>query len=305
MTLDLSRVTLLFVATQAHSITKRVIDDCLSKADFGDILIYSDQPELISVSGARYEVVPNFSDKREAGFFYYSMAMKKIETDFALMMEWDGGIRDPEKWKPEFFDYDYIGAPWNIRRGGAYDVGNGGFTLISKKFGHFICENSKDYPACTDMDVCRNYRQFYDEAGFKWPDRNIASYFSWELGPRNPDHFGFHGAFTWGEVLPKEEFIIRTGLLTETPYLLAKMHHLVRNYPHILKDLPSEQAAKFTQVYGDQFPQIFQPGQVMGNNWMMGSPRIGVHSMSSQQRAAAALAQRYHTMNTDTNGGRA
>jgi hypothetical protein len=299
MTLDLSRITLLFVATQAHAITKRVIDDCLTKANFGDVLIYSDQPELITVPGARYEIVPDFPDKKEAGYFYYSEAMNKVETDFALMLEWDGGICDPTKWLPEFFNYDYVGAPWNMRRGDPYDVGNGGFTLISKRFGHFICDNAKDYPAYTDMDVCRNNRQFYDGAGFKWPDRSLASCFSWELGPRNPNNFGFHGAFTWPAVLTKEEFIIRTGLLTETPYLLAKMHHLVRVAPQILKDLPPEQATRFTAVYGDQFSH--QPA-AQGRVMIDGRERVGAHSISAQQRVAAQLAERHRTMNS--NAGR-
>jgi Protein of unknown function (DUF5672) len=303
--LDLSRVTLLFVETQAHAITKRVIDDCLTKATFGDVLVYSDKPELIPITGSRsrYEIVPFFPDKVEAGKFYYSAAMAKVETDFALMLEWDGGIYDPSKWKPEFFNYDYIGAPWNMRRNEQCTVGNGGFTLMSKRFGHFICENAEKYPACTDMDVCRNRRQFYDEAGFRWPDRELASYFSWELGQRNPDHFGFHGAFNWPSVLPREELLIRAGLLTETPYLLAKMHHLVRSDPELLRDLPIEQANRFITVYGDRFFPMspLKLGYVSG----MGSPRVGVHSMSPQQRAAYQLAQlnRRQGRTPDSTGG--
>src|ERR1039458_8310743 len=95
--LDLSRVTLLFVETRAHAVTKRVIDDCLLKANFGDVLIYTDKPDLIPVGGARYEIVPDFPDKKEAGRFYYGEAMAKVETDFALMLEWDAGICDLRK----------------------------------------------------------------------------------------------------------------------------------------------------------------------------------------------------------------
>jgi hypothetical protein len=273
--LDLSRVTLLFVETRAHAITKRVIDDCLAKADFGDVLIYSDKPDLIPISGARHILVPDFPDKREAGRFYYSEAMAKVETDFALMLEWDGGIYDPSKWKPEFFDYDYIGAPWRVRD--QYDVGNGGFTLMSKKLGHFICENAEKYPVCTDIDICRAQRENYEAAGFKWPTALLASCFSWELGLRNPEHFGFHGAFTWPEVLPKEELVIRTGLLTETSYLMAKMYYLVRAAPEILKDLTPEQAERYVSIYGEPQPRI--PGHIAGRY------------MSPQQRAAMMLVQ--------------
>jgi hypothetical protein len=143
MLLNLKNTTLLFVETRAHEITKRVIEDCISKADFGDILIFSDQPERIPVAGARYELVPDFPNKKLAGQFYYASAMSRVETDFALMLEWDAGIFDPSKWKPEFFNYDYVGAPWVVRPGDMHDVGNGGFTLMSKGLGHYAVENFK------------------------------------------------------------------------------------------------------------------------------------------------------------------
>ena len=280
--LDLSPVTLLFVETRAHAVTKRVIDDCLSKAAFGDVLIYTDKPDLIPVPGARYEIVPDFPDKKAAGYFYYSEAMAKVETDFALMLEWDAGICDPAKWKPEFFDYDYIGAPWpSSYRNSPYYVGNGGFTLMSKKLGHFICENAREHPLYTDMDVCRSsHRQFYDAAEFKWADRDLASYFSWELGQRNPDNFGFHGAFTWPAVLPRDELIIRTGLLTETPYLMAKMVYLVRAAPEILNELLPEQRERFIAAYG--------------NRYLETSENYVAHSSMFRQRVRGTLSPQQH-----------
>lgn len=258
--IDLSRVTLLFVATQAHDITKRVISDCWSKVKFGETLVYTNDQEKIGLDGIRYIPCHNFINKREAGAFYYGKAMEKVETDFALMLEWDGGIFDTAYWKPEFFSYDYIGAPWQVRRNDTRDVGNGGFTLMSKRLGHFICENFAQHPVFTDVDVCRNQRGAYDAAGFKWPDRQLASSFAWELGLRNPEHFGFHGAFTWPTVLPTEELIIRTGLLTETPYLMAKMYHLVLNDPDILGKLPPEQTARFTATYGNPLVPVSEQG---------------------------------------------
>ncbi len=112
--LDLSRVTLLFVETRAHEITNRVIKDCISKCNFGEILIYTDKPDLFDTS-VRFLPCIDFPNKKDAGAFYYGKAMEAVTTDFALMLEWDGGIFDATKWKPEFFDYDYIGAPWQVR----------------------------------------------------------------------------------------------------------------------------------------------------------------------------------------------
>lgn len=226
--LDLSNVTLLFVETRAHDITKRVIDDCLMKANFGDVLIYSDQPARIPVPGARYELVPDFPNKRLAGQFYYAAAMEKVETDFALLMEWDAGIIDPINWKPEFLGYDYIGAPWNTSDD--MKVGNGGFTIMSKRFGHFLCRNRAAFPVCTDWDICRTRRPQINlrPENFTWAPYALAQDFSWELAPRSPVSFGWHGAFHWHATLDREELVTRAKLMTETKYLLDKMVDIFR-----------------------------------------------------------------------------
>lgn len=230
--LDLPNVTLLFVETRAHGITERVIADCISKVNFGEILLYTDKPDLIRFDPnrrARTILVPDFPDKKEAGRFYYSEAMAKVETDFALMMEWDAGIYDPSKWRSEFFNYDYIGAPWITRYQGDLDVGNGGFTLMSKRLGHFLCENTTRFPVCTDVGICKDQRLALEEAGgFKWAEHELASRFSWELGPRNPANFGFHGAFNWPDMLERKEIVERAKIMLASPYLTGKMGDLVR-----------------------------------------------------------------------------
>lgn len=277
--LDLSRVTLLFVETRAHKVTKRVIDDCIARVNFGDILIFTDKPDLIPIPGARYIAVPDFPNKVEAGRFYYSKAMAHVETDFALMLEWDAGIFDETKWLPEFFSYDYIGAPWpyTISRG-RFDVGNGGFTLMSKKLGHFICQHAQDFPCVTDMDVCKKYREQYENAGFVWPNSDLASCFAWELGERNPNHFGYHGAFTWPDLLPMEEVVERAKLMLESNYLTHKLAGVFKVAPWLTAALGPDLMTKYFLVV--------PPGRMLRPN-IPGA----TSGMSSQQRAASMLMQ--------------
>jgi hypothetical protein len=278
--LNLKNTTLLFVETRAHEITKRVIADCLSKADFGEVLIFTDKMDEFAVpelSGARLVSVPDFPNKKLAGQFYYAQAMEKVETDFALMLEWDAGIFKPEHWKPEFFNYDYIGAPWitSPHEHNRMDVGNGGFTLMSRKLGQYAIENFQQFPVYTDWDFCRMQRRHYEAAGFKWPMRDLASFFAWELGPRNPEHFGFHGAFTWPTVLTKDEIVIRTKLMLKTEYLTIKSRQLFKEAPWLMSELTPEEQATFHNTV--------PPGYVL-------RPRIP-GAMSPQQRAAMQLAQ--------------
>src|SRR6185369_12875400 len=110
--LDLRNTTLLFVETRAHKITARVIEDCIRKADFGEIVVFTDKRDLIQIpnipicrdimtsamTGVEPEIfhprprfIPcvDFPNKREAGEFYYAHAMSEVKTDFALLLEWD------------------------------------------------------------------------------------------------------------------------------------------------------------------------------------------------------------------------
>lgn len=274
--LDLKNTTLLFVETRAHEITKRVIDDCISKVNFGDILLYTDKPDLIPIPGARCIPCVDFPNKKEAGRFYYSEAMREVNTDFALMLEWDAGIFDTAKWLPEFFNYDYIGAPWTVRPGDPYDVGNGGFTLMSTKLGQFICENARKLPVFTDMDVCRTQRRHFEAAGFKWPGRDLASLFAWELGIRNPEHFGYHGAFNWPTVLPRAEVVERARLMLKSEYLTIKMRDVLRSAPWLVSDLGAEAMG----IFHDRVP----PGYVL-------KPTIP-GMLSPQQRALMQVQRR-------------
>lgn len=298
--LDLTNTTLLFVETRAHKITARVIEDCIRKADFGKIIVFTDKPELIQVPtipvmrGSPTTGNPNdpvevvypapyfipcvdFPNKREAGEFYYARAMGAVTTDYALMLEWDGGIFNPDKWRPEFFDYDYIGAPWTVRPGDPYDVGNGGFTLMSRRLGHFIAEMRSSFPVATDVDVCRKQRVHYEAAGFKWPKADLASLFSWELGRRNPDHFGFHGAFNWPALLSRDELVARATLMLETDYLMSKMPSLIKEARWLLDVLPGIE--RYSNRYRQHVPSYPDPNH-----------RVGVHTPSPQQRAAMQLA---------------
>jgi hypothetical protein len=215
--------------------------------------------------------------------------MEKVETDFALLLEWDAGVWRTEYWMPEFFGYDYIGAPWprNISRGTGFDVGNGGFTLMSKKLGHFICENVQKWPVYTDMDVCRTQRPHYDRAGFKWADPTLASCFAWELGPRKANHFGYHGAFTWPEVLPTEEIVERVRVMLASEYLSAKLPPLIKAAPWLVSELSADEQ----KVLHERIP----PGYFLRPN-IPGRP-------SSQQRAAMLIeAQRRNILHAQRRG---
>jgi len=238
--LDLPNVTLIVVETRSHELMRLSLNDITSKVKFGGgVVIYTDHPELVQVLDAQYHLVPNWSNKIEAGKFYYQDAAQGASTSHALLMEWDGGLRDLSMWRDEFLTYDYIGAPWvwPTRTLPDYLVGNGGFMLISKRLADAVYKDQLGI--ATDVLLAREHRLHFEQSiDAKWAPIDVAYHFSYEHGgDRNhaAPSFGYHDVFNWPIALSKEEVIHRARLLMNSQYGRAtgKLDLLCRDWPWV------------------------------------------------------------------------
>lgn len=117
-----------------------------------------------------------------------------INTPFVLCTQHDAFVLSAKAWREEFLKYDYIGAPWWFND--ANNVGNGGFSLRSKRF----LEASSKLPLKNyhpeDLILCRTYKHLLTNSGIQWAPENTAAAFSLEgnakYGPRWSGQFGFH-----------------------------------------------------------------------------------------------------------------
>ena len=154
--------------------------------------------------------------------YSYNMVYKLheyIDTDFALIIQSDGYVINPNKWISDFLEYDYIGAPWGIPIdnfsmrdpfGNIIRVGNGGFSLRSKKLLSLPSRLNlewKSYYGYYNEDgffTCHN-RHLFEKEGCKFAPIEIASLFSQESEiPENQGiiPFGFHGKWSkWNKNL--------------------------------------------------------------------------------------------------------
>jgi len=115
-----------------------------------------------------------------------------IDTEFCLSIHDDGFITNPHLWRNEFLDYDYIGAPWES----GY-VGNGGFTLRSKKFME-LCSDIPHNGEHDDWHVCVTHKEYFESNGCKYAPTDLAVKFSLEGMVPGYEYdlnncFGFHG----------------------------------------------------------------------------------------------------------------
>lgn len=86
-----------------------------------------------------------------------------IDTKYCLVVQHDGFIVNADAWDDDFYNYDYIGAPWpsidghftdpygNVRR-----VGNGGFSFRSKKLLEVSNKEYIPFVATTHGDFYRH-----------------------------------------------------------------------------------------------------------------------------------------------------
>ena len=119
---------------------------------------------------------PNFSPWILANFNRF------VETSHCLIYQCDGFIIDHTKWSNDFLACDYIGAIWPSI-GQANRVGNGGFSLRSKKLLELSTKihpdpNSKH--KAEDWTICVDNFNYMVSNGINFADIHMARKFSVE-----------------------------------------------------------------------------------------------------------------------------
>ena len=84
------------------------------------------------LSDLRVESISALQSHAEYSHFVAKTLVTHIHTSHVLLVQWDGYVVNQSAWTDEFLQYDYIGANWGFHRD-AYRVGNGGFSLRSKR----------------------------------------------------------------------------------------------------------------------------------------------------------------------------
>lgn len=156
---------------------------------------YINFAEVKLLSSLDYDIssifkIPPIQNIRDYSKFIVKELYKYIDTDYVLIIQWDGFVLNAFSWTVTFFEYDYIGAPW--RHNDNFVVGNGGFSLRSKRLLKFIAlDESIDLFHPEDFIICKKYRRYLEQHGFRFAPENIAREFSVESESWD-GQFGFH-----------------------------------------------------------------------------------------------------------------
>lgn len=202
----LPQVTLCAVTSVNVQATIRALETCLAQVSFADCKLFTeksvrpDNPEIHVVPINRLCSASDYSK------FMLSELVEHVETSHCLVVQWDGYVLDGRQWRPEFLDYDYIGASWPQFDDG-HNVGNGGFSLRSRRLMKACRREGFQAFHPEDVAICRANRPFLEqECGMVFADQAIADRFSFERTKPTEPTFGFHGIFNMIPALGVDRF---------------------------------------------------------------------------------------------------
>lgn len=234
MKIKLPQVTLVGIDCLDLERLQVVIDLCEKEIEFGQVKILTS----INSNDKRVIEIPKIKSTKEYSDFCIGRLNDYIDTDFVLIVQYDGFILNPQSWDDKFLKYDYIGSPWLVAGWSVekYDfpkelmgtkiVGNGGFSLRSKKFLEISSKLSKEnliinkHPE--DVSLCVWNRNLLEENGIKFAPSKVAELFGVEGEEWIYDkQFGFHG-FQWTNI---DKWIIEHPEQTS----IIRQYNLVRD----------------------------------------------------------------------------
>ena len=218
MSISLEDITLVCIDTRNINAALNSMSCSLSQVKFAKSILFTSESlcskEIINkakIHNIHIEFITELNSITEYSLFILAELDKYITSKFCLVTQWDSWVIGGKYWNSNFFQYDYIGAIWPHYS--KDKVGNGGFSLRSKKLLETTREFIKGNPNITsplieDNYICRENRtKFEDLYHIKFPPIEIANEFSIERNGIPIKSFGFHGFFNFNVVIKNDSVL--------------------------------------------------------------------------------------------------
>ncbi len=206
---SLPNVTLIsYDNTDDPSRTLRALEFSAREIKFADVVLVCRNPP----SGANGTTIRLIDEQGRipSTIWHGTGIAKDVQTDFALTVHHDGYVINPNAWRDQWLQYDFIGAPWprdpNPFHPGKSDfpngrVGNDGFSLRSRAFMDESAELRElfipNLHIGSDTFFCQYQRPALEQRGITFAPVEVAAAFAWEsnieeIPGDRPNAFGFH-----------------------------------------------------------------------------------------------------------------
>ena len=227
---DLPDLTLCAVDCINPVLALRALDISMQQCRFGGAVFLSDSADQYELPGCRMVSIPRIRSRAEYSHLMLKDLGRHFATSHVLVIQWDGYVINGATWRPEFLQYDYIGAPWAFHSDD-HRIGNGGFSLRSRR----LLDALQD-PQVADLDpeddaIGRRYRDLLETRyGIRFPNEDLARAFSLESMPPIGPPFGFHGLMNMWMVLPPAQLAEFVATLAPSSVQGPPMLRLGENY---------------------------------------------------------------------------
>lgn len=206
--IDIPEVTLIAVTSIEIDKTIERMKKSSEEINFGEIVFVSHEKPANLPSDFIFRKCEEIKDINVYNKIVFKDLWKYVFYSHCLLIHWDSCVINPSKWEDKWLEYDYIGAPWAIRddayiwhrTGEHIRVGNGGFSLRSKKLMNI--PRMHDLPLLEeqgwyneDGNICIYHRKRMLDLGVNYAPVEEAAKFSWEVPVKENFGimpFGFH-----------------------------------------------------------------------------------------------------------------
>ena len=203
--------------------------------------------------------IPPIKDKADYSRIIVKDLTKYFQTDYCLTIQHDGYVIHGEAWNDEFYNWDFIGAPW-LYPDPERNMGNDGLSLKSKRLCDALANDEfMEIVEPCDEIIGRLYRRYLEtKYGIKYAPEDLADTFSYELRTPICKTFGFHGYFH----VPYQETIMITregacGDIISLEPVLSYYHK--KGYRVVLNTLP-----QFFSLFQSHYFKVHHPSELDG-----------------------------------------
>lgn len=192
--LHLPNVTLIAMATRNVEETLQALRYSCLGVRYGSVKLLSHYTPYGLDSDIEFHRIDKIKSIDDWSYKIVYQLNDNVDTDFALLVHADGFVVNPESWRDEFLQYDYIGAPWPLPKddfsyrdihGAVIRVGNS-VSVRSKR----LLALPSQLPIPWEADhgyfnedgfICVKNRHVFETHGMRFAPLEIAKYFSHEV----------------------------------------------------------------------------------------------------------------------------
>ncbi len=184
----LSDVTVCAADSVTPELAARALQISMERCAFAEAILFSD----VAVAGDfRHIAIPKLTSLDDYSRFCLKEMGRHIRTAYALVVQWDGYVVNAAAWDKRFRNYDYVGAP--IFRDGRVVVGNGGFSLRSRKLMQALAKLPVVPGVNEDWTISEILRPTLErDFAIRFAPPEMAARFSYEQRYPGKPTFGFH-----------------------------------------------------------------------------------------------------------------